>query len=163
MEASIPTSPAAPETFLALDTGSPIVSVAVASGPTIRAQSSTAMRHSSERLIGMVSSVLGTAGCTLSELAGVLVLRGPGSFTGLRVGLSTVLGFHQALGIRVAAVPTLRILAESVSVENGAIVAAVDALRDEWFVQRFDRCAGPHQRANISLRAAWRLDRLLGA
>ena len=84
-----------------------------------------------------------------SALGGLLALSGPGSFTGLRIGLSTAFGLHQALGIRAAAVPTLEVLAIEASDSKGAssVVAAVDALRGEWSVQKFARGADGTLRA----------------
>ena len=99
----------------------------------------------------MVDLVLGEADLRLAELAGVVALRGPGSFTGLRIGMSTALGFHQALSLPVAAVGTLVVLCHSVAAEPGPVLAVVDALRGEWFIQRFelvgsDRDAGEVRR-----------------
>src|SRR6059058_6004849 len=67
----------------------------------------------SERLMGAVDRLLGDAGWTVRDLTGLAVAVGPGSFTGLRVGLSTVKGLAVALGVPVAAVPTLDALAAS--------------------------------------------------
>ncbi len=125
--------------FLAIDTGSPVLSVALARGPSSRVcEQVTEMRRSSALLIEMIDSVLTEASLRLSELAGIVALRGPGSFTGLRIGMSTALGFHQALGVPVAALPTLEVLGHSVASEQGPLLAVVDALRGEWFTQRFD-------------------------
>ena len=69
-----------------------------------------------------------------------MALRGPGSFTGLRVGLATALGLHQALGVRATAISTLHVLARSERPSDSArVVAVVDALRGEWFAQVFER------------------------
>lgn len=125
---------------LALDTGSPTVSVAAGPPGAPVAERSIEIRRSSERLLALVDECLGEAGVGIAELSGVVALRGPGSFTGLRVGLATALGFHQALGLPAAAVPTLEVLAlhGARTVGPGRIAAAVDALRGEWFVQLFD-------------------------
>lgn len=126
--------------LLSLDTGSPTVSVAAGPAGAPVAERSIEIRRSSERLLALVDECLGEAGVGMADLAGVVALRGPGSFTGLRVGLATVLGFHQALGVPVAAVPTLEALAFHGARTTGParIAAAVDALRGEWFVQTFD-------------------------
>jgi tRNA threonylcarbamoyl adenosine modification protein YeaZ len=76
-----------------------------------------------------------------------LALRGPGSFTGLRVGLATVLGLHQAIGIPATALPTLQVLAMLAPEADGTVVAVVDALRDEWFAQEFALAASGPPRA----------------
>jgi tRNA threonylcarbamoyladenosine biosynthesis protein TsaB len=124
---------------LALDTGSPVVSVALARGGVPLAVRSVAMDRSSALLLALVQEVLAEGGAKLADLAGVAVLRGPGSFTGLRIGLATVLGLHQALGVPATALPTLRALAvASVASEGpGVVIAAVDALRGDWSAQAF--------------------------
>ncbi len=96
---------------LALDTGSPTVSVALARGGIVVAERSVAMDRSSALLLALVQEVLTEAGARLTDLAGIAALRGPGSFTGLRIGLATVLGLHQALGVPATALETLRALA----------------------------------------------------
>jgi len=132
-----------PFTVLALDTGSPRVSVALARDGAVVASRSVEQERSSTRLLAMVREVLDEAGMgvrSLGKIDGIAVLRGPGSFTGLRIGLATVLGLHQALGVRAAALPTLPVLAASASGEaplTPIVIAAVDALRGEWSAQAF--------------------------
>ncbi len=121
---------------LALDTASPTVSVAVADPAAVLAERCEEIGRSSVRLLGMVDEVLAEAGTRLGDLAGIVVLAGPGSFTGLRVGMSTVLGFHLATGVPATAVPTLEVLAHLAPPGRSA-VAAVDVLRGEWAAQSF--------------------------
>lgn len=127
--------PAAP--VLALDAGSPTVSVALGRGGVVLATRSEAISRSSKRLLQMIDEVLAEAGVEREELGGVVALRGPGSFTGLRVGLATALGLHLALGAPAAALPTLLVLAAAAACCEGEVLAAVDALRGEWTVQPF--------------------------
>jgi tRNA threonylcarbamoyl adenosine modification protein YeaZ len=143
------------ESLLALDAGSPVVSVAVGPAGHPVAERSIEIRQSSERLVALVDECLEEAGVAMAELAGILALRGPGSFTGLRVGLATTLGFHQALGIPATAVPTLDALAlhgarrlrDGGRDEPVTIAAVVDALRGEWFTQLFRVAPGEAPRA----------------
>jgi tRNA threonylcarbamoyl adenosine modification protein YeaZ len=123
--------------LLALDTGSPIVSVAVAREGAVVASRSVEQERSSVRLLEMVREVLAETGIDLKDLGGIAVLRGPGSFTGLRIGLATVLGLHQALGVPATAIPTLPVLAASAGARSGIVIAAVDALRGDWSAQAF--------------------------
>lgn len=116
--------------------------------PVVRAE---AISRSSRRLLEMIDEVLAEAGVEREALGGIVALRGPGSFTGLRVGLATVLGLHMALGVRATALPTLQVLAQAAAgwrrLSDGAargpsglpepVLAAVDALRGEWTVQPF--------------------------
>jgi tRNA threonylcarbamoyl adenosine modification protein YeaZ len=119
---------------LALDTGSALASVAVAFDDTVALRTAP-QRESSGPLLGLIEACLGEAGLELSDLDALAVLAGPGSFTGLRVGLATVLGLHQATGIPAGALPTLPVLATAA--DGDRVVAAVDALRGDWFVQSF--------------------------
>src|SRR3989442_15558354 len=64
-------------------------------------------RTHSERLMGAIDRLLTDAGWTVRDLEGLAVSVGPGSFTGLRIGLSTVKGLALALSIPIVAVPTL--------------------------------------------------------
>ena len=121
---------------LALDTGSPQVSVAVGREGRVLAERSVEIDRSSGRLLEMIGEVLSEAGARPADLAGVLALQGPGSFTGLRIGLATALGLHQALGVPATAISTLKVLAARAA-EEGVVVAAVDALREEWSAQAF--------------------------
>ena len=131
-----PTMP--PPLLLALDTGSPRVSVAVGRDGQVLAERAVEIERSSGRLLEMIGEVLAEAGARPADLGGVVALRGPGSFTGLRIGLATALGLHQALGVPATALPTLRVLALAAEEEDGGtIVAAVDALRGEWSAQAF--------------------------
>jgi tRNA threonylcarbamoyl adenosine modification protein YeaZ len=137
--------------ILALDTGSPLVSVALGRAGEVLAERSVAQERSSSTLLDLVSAVLGEVGARPADLGGVVALRGPGSFTGLRIGLSTALGLHQALGIPATALPTLQALAAYAadsaprSQEGSTVLAIVDAMRGEWSAQLFT--AEPFPRA----------------
>jgi tRNA threonylcarbamoyladenosine biosynthesis protein TsaB len=123
--------------LLALDTGSPLVSVALARDGAVVAARSVEQERSSTRLLEMVREVLEEAGIGAGDLNALAVLRGPGSFTGLRIGLATTLGLHQALGIPAAALSTLQVLALSAAT-GGRVVSVVDALRGDWSAQAFE-------------------------
>lgn len=127
--------PAADSPFLVLDAASPRVSVALGRGGAVAASRDEPLERSSRRLLEMIDEVLREAGLAPAGLGGIVALRGPGSFTGLRVGLATALGLHQALGIPATALPTLEVLASLAPPEAGPAVGAVDALRGEWAIQ----------------------------
>lgn len=150
--------------LLAIDAGSPRVSVAVGDADSVFAEAVEERQRSSATLLAMVDGVLETAGLRPDELAGLVALRGPGSFTGLRVGLATALGLHQALGLPAVAVPTLAILAALGPGDGSTVVAVVDALRGDWFAQAF-RSAEPPEPLDepklISSEELWRRDAAL--
>ena len=148
-----PTATGDAPAVLALDAASPIVSVAVARPSGVLAERREAILRSSVLLLGMVDGVLAEAGVALGELAGLVALAGPGSFTGLRIGMATVLGLHQATGLPATAVPTLEVLARLglARATGRPVAAAVDVIRDEWAMQLFApapplRTAGPPAR-----------------
>ena len=141
-----------PNTLLALDTGSPVVSVAVARASEVVALRAIEQERSSTRLLPMIDEVLAEAGVALPELEGIAVLRGPGSFTGLRIGLATVLGLYQALGVRATALPSLWAMAAAVPPEEeGVVIAVVDALRGDWSAQAFTGSPLPHPLGEMEL------------
>jgi tRNA threonylcarbamoyladenosine biosynthesis protein TsaB len=143
---------------LALDAGSPVVSVAVGHGGEVLAAGAVAMQHSSTQLLALVAEVLEAAAALPADLAGVVALAGPGSFTGLRVGLATALGLVQGLGVRAQAVPTLAALAAaSEAPQGGLVIAAVDALRGEWSAQAFRAAPVPEPLGEMQLVPAGEL------
>lgn len=133
-----------PRALLVVDTGSPLASVAagrVGSPPAIR---TVEQRRSSECLLRLIDEVLAEAGLRIEELDGLLALAGPGSFTGLRVGLATLLGLHQALALPATTFDTFDVLSHAAETgaaagdgggSSGRILAVVDALRGEWFTR----------------------------
>ena len=89
-------------------------------------------RTFSEQLLASVSDLLGEAGVGLGELAGIVVVAGPGSFTGIRIGISAAKGLAEGLGLPVIAVSRLELLARKAA--SGDAVAVLDAGRGEFFV-----------------------------
>src|SRR5262249_31721411 len=81
----------------------------------------------SERPLAAIDQLLSDAGWTARELEGLAVSVGPGSFTGLRVGLSTVKGLALALAIPVAAVPTLDAMAAMLPYASLPVCPVLDA------------------------------------
>lgn len=148
--------------LLVVDAGSPLVSVAVGRGGRVVAERSVEIARSSRRLMPMIDEVLAAAGASAADLEGLVALQGPGSFTGLRVGLATVLGLHQALGVPATALPTLPVLAAAAP-DGGRVVAAVDALRGEWFVQVFSPGEPPRAAGEPRLLDAAEVRRLAPA
>lgn len=92
----------------------------------------------------MLEEVMGAAGLGLSDIEALGVTVGPGTFTGLRVGLAAARGIALARGLPLVGVTTLEALAEPVAAEPGeAIAAAFDAKRDEIYFQLFDGAHAP--------------------
>jgi tRNA threonylcarbamoyladenosine biosynthesis protein TsaB len=87
----------------------------------------------SERLLATIDRVLGDAGWTPQDLDGIAVAIGPGSFTGLRVAVSTVKGLALALSVPVAAVPTLDAMAAAVPFAGLPVCTVIAARRNEVY------------------------------
>lgn len=90
-------------------------------------------RTSSERLVPAVRRLMEARGWRLGELAAVVVVAGPGSFTGVRVGLSAAKGLSEAGGVGLIAVSRLALLAATVDGGGGLVHAVLDAGRGEFY------------------------------
>jgi tRNA threonylcarbamoyladenosine biosynthesis protein TsaB len=90
-------------------------------------------RSSSERLVPAVRRLMEARGWRLKELAAVVVVHGPGSFTGVRVGLSAAKGLSEAGGVGLIAVSRLALLAACVDGGGGPVHAVLDAGRGEFY------------------------------
>jgi tRNA threonylcarbamoyladenosine biosynthesis protein TsaB len=88
-------------------------------------------RTASERLVPAVRRVLESGGWSLGDLAAVVVVQGPGSFTGVRVGLSAAKGLSEAAGVPLIAVSRLAVLAAWDG--DGVVRAVLDAGRGEFY------------------------------
>ncbi len=95
----------------------------------------------SERLLPAIERVLADAGLTVGDLGGLAVAIGPGSFTGLRIGLSTAKGLAVASGQPLVGVPTLRALAWALPFSPHPICPILDARKGEVYCALF-RWAG---------------------
>src|SRR5271163_141608 len=86
----------------------------------------------SELLLSTIAEILREAGAGIEQLSGVVVVHGPGSFTGIRIGVSAAKGLAEALGIPIIAVSRLELLARKAPGSSAA--AVLDAGRGEFFV-----------------------------
>lgn len=86
-----------------------------------------------ERLHVFIEESIAAAGISYKDLVAIAVSQGPGSYTGLRIGVSAAKGLCYALGIPLIAVDTLKALAAQVSVQSGLIVPMLDARRMEVY------------------------------
>ncbi|MCA1580043.1 MAG: tRNA (adenosine(37)-N6)-threonylcarbamoyltransferase complex dimerization subunit type 1 TsaB [Acidobacteria bacterium] len=125
--------------ILALDTASPSPAVTLLVGETAFDESLPSDRHASEHLLAGIESCFSRAGLSLSECTRIAVCAGPGSFTGVRVGLATAWGLGRALDCPVESVSTLEAIAEAArSPARPRLAAALDAGREEIVWQAFD-------------------------
>lgn len=121
---------------LALDTCLDACSVAVLEDGRVRAQASHPMgRGHQEAIAPLTAEVMAQASLAFADLDRIGVTIGPGSFTGLRVGLAFAKGLGAALAIPVVGVGTLAALAEPLG--PGLVFAVIDARRGQVYLQAF--------------------------
>jgi tRNA threonylcarbamoyladenosine biosynthesis protein TsaB len=102
--------------LLAIETATQCQSVALLDGPKILARRDReAAGHHAKYLVPTIDDVFKAAGWRLSDVQALAVSIGPGSFTGLRVGLATMMGFRMVTKVPMAAVPTLEGMAWNLS------------------------------------------------
>ena len=137
--------------LLAFDTSSAAVTVALAdpvSGEVLASSTTVdALRHG-ELLAPAIASALSAAGCTPRDLTRIAVGVGPGPFTGLRVGLVTARTMADVLGIEVAGVCSLDILARQSSLAL-PVAVATDARRKEIYWALYDGPAADGSRRRL--------------
>jgi len=91
-----------------------------------------------EKLHVFIEEVLLEASVQFSDLKAVAVSQGPGSYTGLRIGVSAAKGLCYALNIPLIALDTLSILAHQIEINEGLIIPMIDARRMEVYSAVFD-------------------------
>ena len=91
-----------------------------------------------ERLHVYIDVLLQTAKVSKTQLSAIAISKGPGSYTGLRIGVSAAKGLCYALKIPLISIPTLEALAHQVENPNGAVVAMLDARRLEVYSAIYD-------------------------
>ena len=126
--------------ILNIETATKNCSVSLAkNGETILCKEIAEQGYShAEKLHVFIEDVLKQAEINVKDLCAVAVSKGPGSYTGLRIGVSTAKGLCYALGIPLISVDTLQVLAQQVVVEKGLIVPMIDARRMEVYSAVFD-------------------------
>ncbi|WP_263384120.1 tRNA (adenosine(37)-N6)-threonylcarbamoyltransferase complex dimerization subunit type 1 TsaB [Granulicella arctica] len=126
--------------LLLIDTCGAEGSVALAEGSQVLAAEVLPGRSASERLVPVIRLALEGQGLRLGELAAIVVVHGPGSFTGVRVGLSAAKGLSEAAGVPLVAVSRLAVLARGA----GRVLAVLDAGRGEFYFGEYvdGRCVG---------------------
>ena len=126
--------------ILNLETSTTNCSVALSQdGELIALKEDNNLQYShSERLHLYIDEVINTAQVYQHKIDAVAVSMGPGSYTGLRIGVSAAKGLCFALGLPLIAVPTLEVLARKINVNAGCIVPMLDARRMEVYSQVFD-------------------------
>ena len=120
--------------ILALETSAKSVSVAVTENGTLLAQAyqDRGLTHS-VTLMPLLDGMLKTAGLTLDDMDIIAVAQGPGSFTGIRIGVSAAKGLAWAKALPCCGVSTLEAMAYGVTDFEGVVVGAMDARRQQVY------------------------------
>jgi tRNA threonylcarbamoyladenosine biosynthesis protein TsaB len=121
--------------LLAIDTAAPRLALAVLMGDRVETLVEDMATGQAERLFPALDELLGRCGVAYGDLTRIAVTTGPGSFTGLRIGLSAARGLGLALNIPVVGIPSL--FALSLGAECNPVAVLLDAKRGEAYVQTF--------------------------
>lgn len=129
--------------LLHIDTSGDVSHIAVGGdGQLLALKQSAESRNHASSINLMIGDVLNTANITMQQLSGVVVCAGPGSYTGLRIGLSTAKGICYALGLPLIMDNKLTLLAnQSVKkhgTDFGRYAVVLKAREHEYFIEIFD-------------------------
>src|SRR5262245_36629882 len=134
---------------LAIETVTRAGSVALLIDGTCDARAGDAARSHGERLPGDVMALLADHQLSLHQVSLLAIIAGPGSFTGLRVGMATVQGLALPSGLRVVAVPTLEAMADAwiaghAPADPLLLIACLDGQRGDVFFAAWE-AGGAHR------------------
>lgn len=123
--------------LLAIETATEACSVALLHGDALIDRSELAPRRHAELVLPMAEELLAEAGITRRQLDAIAVGQGPGAFTGVRLAISVAQGLALALDVPVIPVSSLAALAVQAPRNGAAILAAIDARREEIYAGVF--------------------------
>lgn len=126
--------------LLAIDTASQFMSLALHDGRQIGYEATWRTRNNhTVELTPAIREALASLGAAQSDLTAIAVAQGPGSFTGLRIGLSVAKGLALAQSLPLVAVPTLEIVAAGVPPLGDRLIAVIQVGRGRICAQQFTR------------------------
>jgi tRNA threonylcarbamoyladenosine biosynthesis protein TsaB len=132
---------------LAIDSATPVAGVAlVAEDRVIKEIFLNYRRTHSQTLMVMVNEVLRETETSLADLDGIAVTSGPGSFTGLRIGMATAKGLALGSGRALVGIPTLDALAYNLCMFEGYICPLLDARKNEVYTALYQGQGGQVER-----------------
>ena len=129
--------------ILAFETSAKAASVALLENGKLLGESyqNTGLTHS-QTLLQMAEDTLKTCGKTAADVTAVAVAAGPGSFTGVRIGVAAAKGFAWGAELPCVGVSTLEAMAESLGIWEGTVVPTMDARRAQTYTAVFQVQAG---------------------
>ena len=133
--------------LLALDTATGTASVALFDGESVLGEVTwRGERRAGDELFPQLERLLALAGVSLGQVDRVAVATGPGSFTGIRVGIAAARGLARASGAAVAGVSTLDVLAYPHASSGVRVCPLLPAGRDEWYAAFYEERGGAWER-----------------
>ena len=125
---------------LVIETSGRIGSVALVDGSSVIAEEKFphGLRHAAE-ILPMIDRLCRGRGWSAKDLEHIYVSAGPGSFTGLRIGVTLAKTLAFATGVKLVSVPTVRVLAGNAPPEAMHLIIVLDAKREQIFTARFER------------------------
>lgn len=125
---------------LALETSGRIGSVAAVDGGVVVAEEQFAhgLQHAAQ-ILPIIDRLTRSQSWTPKDLGELYVSVGPGSFTGLRIAVTLAKTLAMATGVRLVAVPTVRVLVENAPADAKHVIIVLDAKREQIFTARFER------------------------
>jgi len=124
--------------LLAIDTATRTASLAIHDGARVRVELSwESQDHHTVELTPRIAGMLSQLAVTVNDLAGIAVALGPGSFTGVRVGIAAAKGLAISRNLKLVGVPTLDILAQAMQDARMPVVAVLEAGRGRLCAQRY--------------------------
>ncbi|WP_429018550.1 tRNA (adenosine(37)-N6)-threonylcarbamoyltransferase complex dimerization subunit type 1 TsaB [Aeromonas allosaccharophila] len=125
--------------ILAVDTATEACSAALLVGDKLFSRWEEAPRDHTRKILPMVQAVLDDAGITLSDLNAIAFGRGPGSFTGVRIGIGVAQGLAFGAGVPLIGISTLAAMAQGAYRLDGAeqVLTAIDARMNEVYFGRY--------------------------
>ena len=120
--------------IIAFDTSCDAATVALKTDRTYEERLIQGAFSPSEHLLHEAEELLARAGISFRDLGMVAVTKGPGSFTGLRIGMASAKGIASALSIPVVSIPTLDAICQAVSFYPGAVISVIDAKKRKFYI-----------------------------
>ncbi|MEH8139535.1 tRNA (adenosine(37)-N6)-threonylcarbamoyltransferase complex dimerization subunit type 1 TsaB [Aeromonas veronii] len=133
--------------ILAVDTATEACSAALLVGDKLFSRWEEAPRDHTRKILPMVQAVLEDAGISLSDLDAIAFGRGPGSFTGVRIGISVAQGLAFGAGVPLIGISTLAAMAQGAYRLDGTeqVLTAIDARMNEVYFGRYELIDGRMQ------------------
>lgn len=121
--------------ILSIDTSTPTLSIAFQTDNSYEERIIDGNFSHSEDLLAEIESIIKRANSKIQDLDLLVCTRGPGSFTGLRVGMATLKGFSSALGIPLVSVGTLEAAERTIGFCRGKVLTVIDARKKRYYLR----------------------------